>query len=130
MSKFAVVSTAVPAPIGPYSAAIATIGVRTIYVSGQIAINPATQVFEDGDVASQTHMVMRNLGAVLRAGGATYSDLVKVTVYLRDMADFPAVNAVYGTYLSQPFPARATVQAAGLPRGAAVEIDGIAVLDA
>lgn len=126
MTKTAIFSADAPAPIAPYSPAVAVDGAgRTLYVSGQIAIDPATQQFAGGDVATQTHLAMRNLGSVLRAGGATYADVVKTTIYLQDMADFPVVNEAYASYFAKPFPARATVQVAGLPRGALVEIDAI-----
>lgn len=117
-----------PRPIAPYSPGIAVGPGATVYVSGQIAIDPATQQFAGGDVAAQTHLAMRNLGAVLEAAGAGYGDVVKTTIYLRDMADFPAVNDAYAGYFAEPYPARATVQVARLPRDAAVEIDAIAVV--
>ncbi len=117
-----------PKPIAPYSPGVASDAGTTVYVSGQIAIDPATQLFVDGDVAAQTHLAMRNLGAVLAAAGADYGDLVKTTIYLRDMGDFPVVNDAYASYLLAPYPARATVQVARLPRDAAVEIDAVAVI--
>ncbi len=117
-----------PKPIAPYSPGVAVGPGTTVYVSGQIAIDPSTQQFVASDVAAQTHLAMRNLGAVLAAAGAGYGDVVKTTIYLRDMADFPVVNEAYASYLTAPFPARATVQVARLPRDAAVEIDAVAVI--
>lgn len=117
---------AAPAAIGPYSQAIA-VG-PTVYLSGQIPLDPATMQVVEGDVAAQTRQVMRNLQAVLQAAGGDLDKLVRTTIYLRDMNDFAAVNAVYAEFLREPFPARATVQVARLPRDVAVEIDGVAVL--
>lgn len=129
MAKHAVIPGNAPTPIGPYSPGIVAPATgRTLYVSGQVAIDPATQQFVAGDAAAQADQAIRNLQAVLEAAGGTLDDLVKTTIYLRDMADFPAVNAVYARYLSQPYPARATVAVSGLPRDAAVEIDGVAVI--
>lgn len=117
-------SDAAPAPIGPYSQAV-QIG-SFLFCSGQIALDPATGELVAGDVSAQAEAVMRNLGAVLRAGGYDYSDVVKTTIFLVDMNDFAAVNAVYGRYFDATKPARSTVAVAGLPRGARVEIDVIA----
>lgn len=118
---------AAPAAIGPYSQAIQA--GATLYLSGQIPLDPVTMQVVDGDVAAQTRQVMRNLQAVLRAAGGELKHLVRTTIFLRDMNDFAAVNAVYAEFLSEPFPARATVQVARLPRDVAVEIDGVAVLE-
>jgi 2-iminobutanoate/2-iminopropanoate deaminase len=118
---------AAPAAIGPYSQAI-RVG-STLYLSGQIPLDPATMQVVEGDVAAQTRQVMRNLQAVLQAAGGELQHLVRTTIFLRDMNDFAAVNAVYAEFLSEPFPARATVQVARLPRDVAVEIDGVAVLE-
>jgi 2-iminobutanoate/2-iminopropanoate deaminase len=115
-----------PGAIGPYSQ-----GLRAgdyLYLSGQIPIDPATGQVVAGGVVEQTHQVLKNLGAVLAAGGASYQQVVKTTVYLIDMAEFSAMNEVYGTYFSAPAPARATIQAAGLPRNVRVEIDIVAYL--
>lgn len=113
-----------PAAIGPYSQAIAVDG--WLFASGQIPIDPATGELLTGSIAEQTVQVMRNLTAVLQAGGASLSDVVKTTVYLADMATFTEMNAVYGEAFGDHRPARATVQAAGLPKGVDVEIDVVA----
>ncbi|HMO81029.1 MAG TPA: RidA family protein [Pyrinomonadaceae bacterium] len=115
-----------PAAIGPYSQAVKVNG--TVFCSGQIPIDPATGEFVAGGVAEQSEQVFKNLIAVLEAAGATLEDVVKTTVFLADMNDFAAMNEVYGRYFSSNKPARATVQAAGLPRGALVEIECIAVV--
>ncbi len=122
----AVSTPAAPAAIGPYSQAIRAGSL--LFVSGQIPIDPATGHMVDGDVGAQTHRVFENISAILKAAGATFDHVVRTTVYLADMNDFGAMNAVYGTYFSSPAPARATVQAARLPKDARVEIDVIASL--
>jgi len=114
-----------PGAIGPYSQAIKTNGM--LFCSGQIPIDPATGEFVEGGVPEQTEQVFKNLSAVLEAGGMSLDDVVKTTVFLADMGDFAAMNEVYGRYFDSNKPARATVQAAGLPRGAKVEIECIAV---
>jgi len=113
-----------PAAIGPYSQAIRTGGL--LFCSGQIPLDPATGKMVAGGVEAQTERVLKNLEAVLSAGGATLASVVKTTVYLADLADFPAMNAVYGRFFPQDPPARATIQAAKLPAGALVEIDAVA----
>ena len=120
----AVSTPAAPAAIGPYSQGIKAGGL--LFVSGQIPIDPATGQMIDGDIAAQTHRVFQNLQAILEAGGATFDHVVRTTVYLADMNDFAAMNDVYATYFISPAPARATVQAARLPKDARVEIDVIA----
>jgi 2-iminobutanoate/2-iminopropanoate deaminase len=115
-----------PAAIGPYSPAIRA--GNLLFISGQVAIDPASGVLIDGDVAAQTAQVMRNLGALLAAAGAGFEHVVRTTVFLADMNDFSAMNAVYGEYVVDPPPARATVQVTRLPKDARVEIDLIAVL--
>lgn len=122
----AVSSEAAPKAIGPYSQAIRAGSL--LFVSGQIPLDPATGAMIDGDIAAQTHRVFANLRAILEAGGATFDNVVRTTVYLADMNDFGVVNEIYGTYFSSPAPARATVQAARLPKDARVEIDVIAAL--
>lgn len=114
-----------PEPVGPYSQAI--ISGDTVYTAGQIGIDPATGEIA-ADVEAQTRQVMDNLAAVLAAAGCAFADVVKTTIYLADMADFPAVNAIYGSCFGDPAPARAMVEAAALPKGASVEIDCIAVI--
>jgi 2-iminobutanoate/2-iminopropanoate deaminase len=115
-----------PAAIGPYSQA--TIAGNMLFTAGQIALDPATGQIVQGDVTVQTERVMRNLTAVLESAGAAWVDVVKTTVYLQDMADFPRVNEVYGRMIGDARPARSTVQVAGLPRGVLVEIDAVAVV--
>ncbi len=115
-----------PGAIGPYSQAVKVNGM--LFCSGQIPIDPATGEFVSSDVAEQTEQVLKNLAEVLKAGGASLDHVVKTTVFLADMNDFTAMNEVYGRYFDSNKPARATVQAARLPRDAKVEIDCIAVL--
>jgi 2-iminobutanoate/2-iminopropanoate deaminase len=123
----AISSEAAPKAIGPYSQAIRAGSL--LFVSGQIPLDPGTGAMVDGDIAAQTHRVFANLGAVLTAAGASFDQVVRTTIYLADMNDFAAVNEIYGTYFSSPAPARATVQAARLPKDARVEIDLIASFD-
>ena len=113
-----------PAAIGPYSQAVVAGGF--LFSAGQIALDPASGQIVDGGVTAQTDRVMQNLKAVLDQAGLTWSDVVKTTVYLHDMADFPTVNEIYGKALGSARPARSTVQVSALPRGALVEIDMIA----
>ena len=114
-----------PAAIGPYSQAIVANGF--IFTAGQIALDPATGQIVDGDVVAQADQVLKNLRAILDEAGAGFPDVVKTTVFLSDMADFPRVNEVYAKAFGSARPARSTVQAAGLPRGVFVEIEAIAV---
>lgn len=114
-----------PAAIGPYSQAVVAGGF--VFVSGQIPIDPATGEFVPGGVAEQTEQVMRNLASILSAAGSSILDVVKTTVFLADMSDFAAMNEVYGRYFPEDPPARATVQAARLPRDARVEIEVVAL---
>jgi 2-iminobutanoate/2-iminopropanoate deaminase len=128
MTRQIVSTLEAPAAIGPYSQAVVTSGLRTIYCSGQIPLDPQSgQMVGEGDVEKQTHRVMQNLAAVLQAAGASMEAVVKTTIYLTDLKNFAAVNQVYGSYFPQSPPARSTVQVAALPRGAAVEIDAVAV---
>ena len=113
-----------PGAIGPYSQAIRA--GDFVFLSGQIPLDPGTGQLVAGGIAEQTHQVLKNLGAVLKAAGSSYARVVKTTVYLADMGEFSAMNEIYGTYFSSPAPARATVQAARLPRDVRVEIDAIA----
>lgn len=115
-----------PGAIGPYSQAVKT--GNMVFVSGQIPIDPATGAFVSDDVAEQTHQVFKNLQAVLEAAGSSLDKVVKTTVFLADMNDFVTMNDIYGTYFTSDFPARATVQAARLPKDAKVEIDCIALV--
>jgi 2-iminobutanoate/2-iminopropanoate deaminase len=124
--KQAVKTTLAPAAIGPYSQAIVANGL--VFVSGQIPIDPATGQLVDGDISEQTHQVMKNLQAVLSASGSSLEQAVKTTVFLADMTDFGRMNEVYATYFGAAPPARATVQAARLPRDVRIEIDVIALV--
>ena len=114
-----------PQAIGPYSQAIKAGGL--VYVSGQIPIDPNTGQFVSGGIEEQTEQVMKNLSAVLQAAGSGLDRVVKTTVFLGDMEDFAAMNQVYGKFFASEPPARATVQAAGLPRNAKVEIEAVAL---
>ena len=119
-----------PAAIGPYSQAQVVRlhgGNRLVFTSGQIALDPASGQIVGGDAAAQTTQVLRNLGAVLGGAGLTLADVVKTTVFLADMADFQAMNEVYAKHFPDAPPARTTIAAAGLPRGACVEIEAVAV---
>jgi 2-iminobutanoate/2-iminopropanoate deaminase len=115
-----------PAAIGPYSQGIVANGL--LFTAGQIALDPATGQVVAGDVVEQTERVMTNLKAILATVGATWNDVVKTTVYLHDMGDFPRVNEVYGKALGDARPARSTVQVSALPRGVLVEIDAIVAI--
>ena len=126
MKKQIILTTNAPAPIGPYSQAVKVD--NTLYVSGQIAINPATGDMNMADIPSETHQVMENLKAVLTAANATFDDIVLTTIFLSDMCHFGQVNQVYGSYFTGDFPARATVAVKTLPRNVNVEISVIAAL--
>jgi len=115
-----------PKPIGPYNQAV--MAGNTLYISGQIPLNPATGELVKGDVKEQTRMVMENLKAVLTEAGLNFSNVVKCSIFISDMKDFPLINEVYGGYFTADPPARETVQVAGLPMGVDVEISCIAVV--
>lgn len=114
-----------PAAIGPYSQAVQAGG--TVYVSGQLPINPATGEFAGEDIRAQARQSLENIKAILAAAGADMAHVVKTTVLLQDMADFSAMNEVYAEYFSEPYPARAAFQVAKLPKDALVEIEAVAV---
>jgi 2-iminobutanoate/2-iminopropanoate deaminase len=120
----AVRSDRAPEPIGPYSQGI--LAGNELFCSGQVGFDPASGELSASDAAGQAQQALQNLGAVLEAGGMSYADVVKTTVFLIDMNDFAAVNEVYAKYFNTAKPARSTVAAAALPRGARVEIDAIA----
>ena len=120
----AIVSEQAPQPVGPYSQAI--VEGDFIFVAGQGPINPATGSLELGDVRAETRRVFENIRAILQAAGSSLDDVVKCNVYLRDINDFAAMNEVYASYFSAPFPARTTIQAGALPGGIGVEIECIA----
>ena len=122
----ALATAGAPAAIGPYSQAI--VAGQLLFCSGQIPLDPVTGQMIEGDVTAQTRRVLENVRAILVAANATFDDVVKTTVFLADMSDFAAMNAVYAEYFSAPAPARSTVQAARLPRDARVEIEVIATL--
>jgi 2-iminobutanoate/2-iminopropanoate deaminase len=126
--KQSVSSPGAPTAIGPYSPAVRT--GQLLFVSGQVPIDPSTGNLIDGDIAAITRRVLDNVGALLKAGGLTFADVVRTTVFLADMNDFAAMNEVYGTYFSHPYPARATVQVSRLPKDSRVEIDVIASYEA
>ncbi len=115
-----------PKAIGPYSQAVVYGGL--VYLSGQIALDPSSNHLIEGGIAAQTERVLENLKAVLEACGASLDSVLKTTVFLKDMGDFPVMNEVYGRYFSQNPPARSTVQAARLPRDVSIEIDAIAAI--
>lgn len=121
----AISSTHAPGAIGPYSQAVRVSNL--VFLSGQIPLDPATGKIVDGGIVEQTTRVMANLDAVLEAAGLTFANVAKTTIYLIDLADFQAVNEIYGKSFTGTPPARATVQVSALPRGARVEIDAIAV---
>jgi 2-iminobutanoate/2-iminopropanoate deaminase len=114
-----------PKAIGPYSQAIKTNGF--VFLSGQIALDPATQQLISGDVAAQTERVLQNLAGILKAAGSSLQQVVKTTVFLKNMSDFAAMNDVYGRYFTEAPPARSTVEVARLPKDVLVEIDVIAL---
>ena len=126
MNKQVINTEGAPAPIGPYNQAILTN--NTLYISGQIPINPLTNELVAGDIAAETHQSMRNLEAILHAAGMSFNDVVKTTIFLSDMDLFAKVNEVYGSYFAADYPARETVAVKGLPKNVNVEISMIATL--
>ena len=126
MSVRAVSTESAPVAIGPYSQGIIAGGF--LFTAGQIALDPSTTQVVEGDVVAQTQRVLQNLEAVLAAAGASWRDVVKTTVFLQDMQDFPRMNEVYSAVMGDARPARSTVQVAGLPRGVLVEIELVAHL--
>jgi len=127
MSRIDVIaSDQAPAAVGPYSQAVSHQGV--LYASGQIGLDPATGTMVDGDVLAQARQVTANLTAVLNEAGASLTDILKVNIFLTDMTDFPAVNAVYAEWLGDHRPARATVAVAALPLAAFIEMDLVAAV--
>jgi len=115
-----------PDAIGPYSQAI-KIG-DTVYLSGQIPLDPMTMMLVDGDIRAQTEQVLKNMQAVVKAAGGSLSDIVKLTIYLTDLSHFAKVNEVMTRYFVTPYPARTTIQVAALPKAATVEVDAIMIL--
>jgi reactive intermediate/imine deaminase len=127
MSRTPVHTEHAPAAIGPYSQAVRCGG--TVYLSGQIPLDPATMELVAGDVSTQARRVFENLTAVCKASGGSLAEVARIGIYLTNLGDFAAVNAVMTEYFSQPYPARSTSGVASLPRGAQVEVDAVLVLD-
>lgn len=128
MAKTIIHSDNAPAAIGPYSQAVRA--GNTVYLSGQIPLDPQTMEIVSGGFAEQTHQVLKNLKAVIEAAGGTFDDVVKLNCYLTDLGNFAAFNQIISEYLKAPFPARAAIQVSALPRGALVEVEGVVVLNA
>ncbi len=127
MSRHAIATDKAPAAIGPYSQAVRS--GKTVFLSGQIPLDPATGQLVEGDIAAQSRRVFDNLLAVCQAAGGSLDDVMRIGIYLTDLGDFAAVNAVMADYFSAPYPARSTIEVAGLPRGARVEVDAILAFD-
>ena len=127
MSRLAIATDHAPAAIGPYSQAVRS--GNTVFLSGQIPLDPATGQLVEGDIAAQSRRVFDNLQAVCHAAGGSLHQVMRVGIYLTDLGDFAAVNAVMAEYFSAPYPARSTIEVAGLPRGARVEVDAILAFD-
>eukprot|EP01056_Protomagalhaensia_sp_Gyna25_P005328 Protomagalhaensia_sp_Gyna_25__5327@NODE_670_length_2867_cov_769_537836_g524_i0_p3_GENE_NODE_670_length_2867_cov_769_537836_g524_i0NODE_670_length_2867_cov_769_537836_g524_i0_p3_ORF_typecomplete_len128_score28_93Ribonuc_LPSP/PF01042_21/2_2e45YjgF_endoribonc/PF14588_6/3_1e06_NODE_670_length_2867_cov_769_537836_g524_i023222705 len=125
MSKQDFHTAAAPAAIGPYSQAVGTSSL--LYTSGQLGMDPSTMELVSGGVQAQTEQALKNLSHVLEAGGCAMKDVIKTTIFVTNMGDFAQVNEVYSRHFTSPFPARSCVQVAALPKGAVVEIEGIAV---
>jgi reactive intermediate/imine deaminase len=126
MARQPIHSDSAPAAIGPYSQAVRA--GNTVYLSGQTPLDPSRGVLVEGDIATQARRAFDNLKAVCEAAGGSFDDVVRLGLYLTDLGDFAAVNAVMADYFEQPFPARSTVEVAGLPKGAAFEVDAVMVL--
>jgi 2-iminobutanoate/2-iminopropanoate deaminase len=122
--KRAISTSEAPAALGPYSQAIAT--GNFLFCAGQVPLEASSGQLVEGDISAQATQVLENLGAVLRANGMGFTDVVKTTVFLTNLDEFAAMNAVYATYFTEPYPARSTVQVSALPKGARVEIELIA----
>lgn len=125
MSRDPISTERAPAAIGPYSQAVRAGG--TVYLSGQIPLDPATGELVTGDISAQTRRVFDNLKAVCEAAGGSLDGVVRVGIYVMDLSDFAQVNAVMAEYFQAPYPARSTIQVAGLPKGARVEVDAVLV---
>lgn len=127
MSRSIVSTEKAPAAIGPYSQAVRA--GNTVYFSGQIPLNPGTGALVEGDITVQTRQVFDNLTAVAAAAGGSLAQIVRVGIYVTDLTNFAAVNAVMAEYFQQPYPARSTIEVSGLPKAAQVEVDAVMVLD-
>lgn len=125
MSKSKIETSEAPAAIGPYSQAVQHGAM--VFCSGQIPLDPASMSLVEGGIEEQTRRVLANLRGVLAAAGCSFDDVVRTTIFLTDLADFAAVNAIYAEHFEEPYPSRSTVGVAALPRGAKVEIDAIAI---
>jgi reactive intermediate/imine deaminase len=127
MSRDIIQTSKAPAAIGPYSQAV-RVG-NTVYLSGQVALDPASGLLVEGDVTAQARRAFDNLAAVCEAAGGSLEQVVRAGLYLTDLDNFAAVNAVMAEYFTAPYPARSTIEVSGLPRGAMFEIDAVMVLD-
>jgi reactive intermediate/imine deaminase len=127
MTRIPIATDQAPAAIGPYSQAVRRGGF--LFLSGQIPLDPATGQIVEGDISTQTRRVFDNLRAVVGAAGGSFDDIVRVGIYVTDLGDFAAVNAVMAENFQAPFPARSTIEVSGLPRGARVEVDAILAFD-
>jgi reactive intermediate/imine deaminase len=127
MSRLPIATEHAPAAIGPYSQAVRS--GRLVFLSGQIPLDPATGQLVEGDIAAQTRRVFDNLLAVCQAAGGSLDEVMRIGIYLTDLGDFAAVNAVMADYFTAPYPARSTIEVAGLPRGARIEVDAILAFD-
>jgi reactive intermediate/imine deaminase len=129
MTKIQPVNTSkAPQAIGPYSQAIKA--GNLVFLSGQIPLLPSTMELVEGGIEAQTNQVFKNLSAVIEASGATLADVVKLTIYLTDLTEFPRVNDIMASYFSEPYPARATIEVSALPKGSLVEVDAVVMLGA
>ena len=127
MSRTIIATDLAPGAIGPYSQAVRA--GNTVYFSGQIPLDPATGALVDGDIAAQTRRVFDNLTAVAQAAGGSLAHIVRVGIYVTDLANFATVNAVMAEYFQSPYPARSTIEVSALPKSAQVEVDAVMVLD-
>jgi reactive intermediate/imine deaminase len=127
MSRSIISTEQAPAAIGPYSQAVRA--GNTVYFSGQIPLDPSTGALVEGDITAQTRRVFDNLDAVAKAAGGSLAHIARVGIYVTDLANFAAVNAVMAEYFQQPYPARSTIEVSGLPKNAQVEVDAVMVLD-
>ena len=127
MPRSIIATDQAPAAIGPYSQAVRH--GNTVYFSGQIPLDPATAALVEGDITAQTRRVFDNLDAVAKAAGGSLAQIVRVGIYVTDLANFAAVNAVMAEYFQPPYPARSTIEVSGLPKAAHVEVDAVMVLD-
>jgi reactive intermediate/imine deaminase len=128
MSKQSINTNKAPAAIGTYSQAVATRATQTVYLSGQIPLDPHSMDLVSEDFAEQAHQVFKNLRAVCEAAGGSLDDCVKLNIYLIDLTNFQTLNSVMSNYFVEPYPARAAIEVSGLPKNAQIEIDGIMAL--